>query len=134
MVTIPTPQASCSLAGSYIPSGAWTVRSSGALNVTEITNWLWARKKIMPLRSLLLTQYRRSMSFTFHVSIYRVAIKVNSDSQAIFYGQLWGISNFFRSKCLFDHENTIRKRPYREMLRWVMLRIGGCGPPQSCFA
>lgn len=59
-------------------------------------NWLWARKKIMPLRSLLLTQYRCSMSFTFHVSIYRVAIKVNSDSQAIFFmASYGGISNFF---------------------------------------
>jgi hypothetical protein len=57
-------------------------------------NWLWARKKIMPLRSLLLTQYRRSMSFTFHVSIYRVAIKVNSDSQAIF---LWPVMGVFRT-------------------------------------
>ena len=57
-------------------------------------NWLWARKKIMPLRSLLLTQYRCSMSFTFHVSIYRVAIKVNSDSQAIF---LWPVMGVFRT-------------------------------------
>ncbi|EIJ22878.1 hypothetical protein HMPREF1315_0989 [Bifidobacterium longum subsp. longum 2-2B] len=48
----------------------------------------------MPLRSLLLTQYRCSMSFTFHVSIYRVAIKVNSDSQAIF---LWPVMGVFRT-------------------------------------
>ena len=55
-------------------------------------NCLWARKGIVPLRSLLLTQYRCVMSFTFRVSIYRVAIKVNSDSQAICYSQLWGVS------------------------------------------
>ncbi|KWZ86782.1 hypothetical protein HMPREF3193_00170 [Bifidobacterium breve] len=55
-------------------------------------NCLWARKEIVPLRSLLLTQYRCIMSFTFRVSIYRVAIKVNSDSQAICYSQLWGVS------------------------------------------
>ncbi|AZI16629.1 hypothetical protein EH245_05110 [Bifidobacterium breve] len=55
-------------------------------------NCLWARQEIAPLRSLLLTQYRCIMSFTFRVSIYRVAIKVNSDSQAIFYSQLWGVS------------------------------------------
>ncbi|EHS84911.1 hypothetical protein CECT7263_23818 [Bifidobacterium breve CECT 7263] len=47
-------------------------------------NCLWARKEIVPLRSLLLTQYRCIMSFTFRVSIYRVAIKVNSDSQGAF--------------------------------------------------
>ncbi|RDX17637.1 hypothetical protein CE161_06640 [Bifidobacterium longum] len=43
-------------------------------------NWLWTRKEIVSLRSLPLTQYRCSMSFTFRVSIYRVGKKVNSDS------------------------------------------------------
>ena len=35
-------------------------------------NWLWTRKGIVSLRSLLLTQYRCSMSFTFRVSIFRI--------------------------------------------------------------
>ena len=97
-------------------------------------NWLWARKKIMPLRSLLLTQYRRSMSFTFHVSIYRVAIKSIVILKQFFMASYGVFRTFFARNVYLTIENTIRKRPYREMLRWVMLRIGGCGPPQSCFA